>query len=131
MLDDLTRRRFLQASTAATAATVLASGRVVRGQSPGDRIQVGLIGPGGMGNCHIHQLLKQDDVEIAAIADVDKGRLDAAVNKVEKGSGKKPQALMDYRKLLDMKEIVAVFNAAPDHWHAIPFIQACQAGKDV
>ena len=37
----------------------------------------------------------------------------------------------DFRKVLDMKELEAVIVATPDHWHALPTVMACQAGKDV
>jgi predicted dehydrogenase len=38
---------------------------------------------------------------------------------------------MDYRRLLDRKDIDAVVICTPDHWHALTTIHACQAGKDV
>src|SRR5437899_1720421 len=37
----------------------------------------------------------------------------------------------DFREVLDRKDVDAVVIATPDHWHAIPTILACQAGKDV
>jgi predicted dehydrogenase len=37
----------------------------------------------------------------------------------------------DFRRLLDRKDIDAVVIAAPDHWHCLMSIYACQAGKDV
>jgi predicted dehydrogenase len=41
------------------------------------------------------------------------------------------ETVKDFRKLLESKEINAVVVATPDHWHALPTILACDAGKDV
>src|SRR5204863_592500 len=46
-------------------------------------------------------------------------------------AGPTARAYQDFRRLLDQKEIDAVHIATPDHWHAIPTVLACQAGKDV
>ena len=37
----------------------------------------------------------------------------------------------DYRKLLDQKDVDVVVYATPEHWHYLPCIHACQAGKDI
>ena len=50
---------------------------------------------------------------------------------VEKAQGHKPETFHDFRKLLERKELDAVMVGTPDHWHALPFIHACRAGKDV
>jgi predicted dehydrogenase len=63
----------------------------------------------------------------AALCDIDTTRLDEAATKV----GGKPRLYKDFRKLLEQKDLDAVYIATPDHWHALMTILACQAGKDV
>ena len=55
----------------------------------------------------------------------------AAVDEVQKRQNRKPRTTGDFRRLIDDKEIDALVVGTPDHWHAIPTILACQAGKDV
>ncbi len=43
----------------------------------------------------------------------------------------KCQAYQDYRALLDRKDVNVVVYATPEHWHYLPCIHACQAGKDM
>ncbi|MGH9719316.1 MAG: Gfo/Idh/MocA family protein [Bryobacteraceae bacterium] len=62
-----------------------------------------------------------------ALCDVDVKRLDEAATRV----GGRPKLYRDFRRLLEDKDIDAVFIASPDHWHALMTIMACQAGKDV
>jgi predicted dehydrogenase len=101
------------------------------GAPPSDRIQVGFIGLGGQGTGRLNQFMKHNDVDAVAVCDVDRAHLDRAVALVEKTQGRKPEAFGDFRKLLETKNLDAVMVATPDHWHAVPVIQACQAGKDV
>ncbi|GAG33802.1 unnamed protein product, partial [marine sediment metagenome] len=49
----------------------------------------------------------------------------------ERLGGEKIRAFHDYRELLDDKDIDAVVVATNGHWHVLPTIHACQAGKDV
>jgi predicted dehydrogenase len=69
-------------------------------------------------------------VDVVAVCDVDAAHLDVARTEA---SQKTPECKghRDYRRLLDDKSIDAVVISTPDHWHALPMIHACQAGKDV
>ena len=125
----LSRRRFLGQSTsiisgAVTAPLIVPSTVLAAAGRPGanDRIGVGYIGAGRRAN----QLMGlPPEGRIVAAADFDLGRAEAVAAK------KKCRAYHDYRKLLESKDIDAVFVATPDHWHVLPSIHACQAGKDV
>jgi predicted dehydrogenase len=116
---------------AAAGLGLAASPRGRADAPPSDRIQVGFIGLGGQGTSRLNQFIKQNDVAAVAVCDVDQTHLDRAVALVEKEQGRKPEAFHDFRKLLETKNLDAVMVATPDHWHALPVIEACQAGKDV
>jgi predicted dehydrogenase len=68
---------------------------------------------------------------VVAVCDVDAGHVAAAQRQLKDRTGGEVKDYSDYRKLLENNEIDAVLIATPDHWHALPTIHACQAGKDV
>jgi predicted dehydrogenase len=118
------RRHFLMSTAAAIAARpVLAS--------PNDTVRVACVGVRGQGRSHINNYLKMQNVEIAAICDVDESILNDRIGIVEKASGKKPAAYTDLRKLLEDKNIDAISIATPNHNHTMQAIWGLQAGKDV
>ncbi len=123
------RRSFIQTAAAGLAFTA-ARPMALSGVAPSDRIRVGFIGLGGMGTGRLTQFMKHQDVFAAAVCDLDTKHVERAVALVEKTQGHKPEIYHDFRKLLERKDIDAVMVATPDHWHALPVIQACQAGKD-
>ena len=96
-----------------------------------DRIRVGFIGLGGQGTGRLRGFMAHPDVEAVAVCDVDQNHLNRAVELVQKTQNHKPDAYRDFRRVLDRKDIDAVMIGTPDHWHAIPHVMACQAGKDV
>jgi predicted dehydrogenase len=96
-----------------------------------EKIHVGLIGCGGMGNANLAGFMRAEQVEVVALCDVDRSRLDKTAVDVEKKYGRKPLLFGDYRKLIDTRPLDAVIIATPDHWHAICTMAACAAGKDV
>ena len=97
------------------------------------RIRVAVVGLRGRGAGHIRDFaqLRHHNLEVAALCDVDENILNQRVAEAEKLTGKKPQAFVDVRRLLEEKEIDVVSFATPNHWHALNTIWACQAGKDV
>lgn len=125
-----TRRQFLTQTTTGVVAT-FAAPWIIPSSAFGanERIVTGHIGVGGQGGGNLGAFLKL--ATPAAVCDVDKKRLAAAVGRVEKETKKPCEGFGDYRKLLDRKDIDAVVISTPDHWHALTTIHACQAGKDV
>ncbi|MHC4880926.1 MAG: Gfo/Idh/MocA family protein [Planctomycetota bacterium] len=123
------RRKFLK--QAGTASLALAASPAVTQAAAADRIRVGVIGPGGMGMNHVRNLVRRDDVEIVALCDVDRTRLNNATEHVTSETKKKPATTGDLRRVLDDRSIDAVFIATPDHWHAPAAILALDAGKHV
>jgi predicted dehydrogenase len=117
----LTRRAF-----AASAATLTAAS-YARAAGANDRVRLGFIGVGNRGDQLIDAFLPHKDCEITAVCDVYAPYLPAANAK----AGGKAEELKDYRKLLDLKTVDAAVIGTPDHWHALQFVDACKAGKDV
>lgn len=108
-----------------TAAAVPLSAASVRAAN--DRIRLGVIGAGGRGRFLIDYAKQIGGVEWIAVCDVYGPRRDAAEARCET----KLEKYVDYRSLLDRKDIDAVIIASPDHWHAPMLIDAVRAGKDV
>ncbi|MCS5630149.1 MAG: Gfo/Idh/MocA family oxidoreductase, partial [Pirellulaceae bacterium] len=123
-----------QASTATVVATASPlSAKFLRAASegPNNKIRVGMIGTHGRAGFLMRTFAAQSDVQMVALADVDTRKHNAAVEAVKSITGSSPYVTSDYRHLIDDKSIDAIVVGTPDHWHAIPTIQACQAGKDV
>ncbi len=95
-----------------------------------DTVVLGLIGCGGMGAANMRTLMDKNGVKVAALCDVDESRMTNDINDVTKKYGAKPDLYKDFRKMLERKDIDAVIVGTPDHWHALPLILACEAGKD-
>ena len=95
--------------------------------------RVGLIGPGWYGKCDLFRLIQVAPVEVVSLCDADQRMLADAATQVagRQASKKTPKTFTDYRKMLAQKDLDIVLIATPDHWHALPMIDACKAGIDV
>src|SRR5215471_1261334 len=122
-----TRRKFMK-RIAGGAAVYAAYGFWPSGRVLGanDRVRFGLIGSGGRGQEILKAALACTNVEAAAVADLYMRRLDEA-----KQIAPKVKTCQEFRELLDDKSIDAVLIATPQHQHALNFVPALQAGKDV
>lgn len=120
------RRTFLR--TAAAAGLLIPGARAAAAPR-----KVGLIGSGWYGKQDLFRLVQVEPIEIVALSDVDTKMLEAAATMASERqkSGKKPHTYADYRDLLKQEELDIVLVAPPDHWHALPMIDAVRAGADV
>jgi predicted dehydrogenase len=124
-MPQMTRRSFTTA--AAGALTALSAASVSRVLGASERIRLGFIGVGNRGDQLLDAFGPHTDCEVTAICDVYDPYLPAA----QKKTGGKAETYHDFRKLLDRNDVDAVVIATPDHWHALQFVAACRAGKDV
>ena len=129
----MTRRSFLHHGSAAlAAATAISYVPTTFAREPKPR-RVGLIGSGWYGKADLLRLIQVAPVEVVSLCDVDKRMLDEAAGIVagRQKSGKRPRLYADYRKMLAERDLEVVLIATPDHWHALPLIEACKAGADI
>src|SRR5216683_824115 len=116
----LTRRHVL---LTAAAAPLMAQQRT---PSANDRIQIALIGAGGMGTGDAKSSIS-NGAKLVAVADVYDGRLTRA----KEVWGSDVFTTRDYREVLARPDIDAVIIATPDHWHQKISVDAMNAGKHV
>jgi len=128
MSEPIDRRAFMnRAAGAGAAISISLAGPLTRQvQGANDRVRVGVIGTGRQGVSNL-KAFKEQGAEIAAVCDV----YAANLQKGKEAAGEGATTYTDFRRLLDDKTIDVVINATPDHWHALPAVMACQAGKDV
>ncbi len=140
----LNRRDFLKGSAkgavaAAAVPTIIPASALGKDgrKSPSDRFTVGFIGTGSLGNGHhLSQCLGnkpiRDQIDVAAVCDVDRNRRNDAAQRVKKMPGNRRVGIYnDYRELLERTDLDAVFVVTPDHWHTLPCIAAMECGLDV
>lgn len=140
------RRDFLRQSSSIAAATAAATAFAIRlpavhadepasadteKGSPNNTVRVGIMGVNGRGAALANSFMGQPNVHIAAICDVDQRVVGRTLDTVEKKQGKRPEAFVDFRKILDNPNVDVLVVAAPNHWHAPAAILACKAGKHV
>src|SRR6187551_2757471 len=121
----MNRRRFLQTSAAALAASVISRPSYAVDFAD-QKKRVGLIGCGWYGKCDLLRLIQIAPVEVVSLCDVDSEMLANAAELVStrQQSKKKPRTYGDYRKMLAEKDLDLVLIGTPDHWHALPMIEA-------
>ncbi len=127
----ISRRIFAGRSLMAAAAARLSPGSGA-GHAPAasELIGVGIIGVGSKGTDHMNEILSIEGTEIRGICDIYTVRLDRAVNRVrQKNPG--VRSYVDYRRMLESKDIDAIVIATPDHWHSQMTIDAAEAQKDI
>jgi predicted dehydrogenase len=120
-MNQLSRRDFARSAGVATA---LSYSRIL---GANDRVRLGYIGLGNRGDQVHDAFLEHGDQQTVAVCDLRDDYMDFAITK----SRATPKKYRDYKKLLEDKDVDAAVISSPDHWHALMFVDACQAGKDV
>src|ERR1700722_17700873 len=126
----MNRRQFLKTAAAATALASLPTYAV---DFADQKKRVGLIGCGWYGKIDLLRLIQVAPVDVVSLCDVDKHMLAGAADIVSERqvSKKRPRLYGDYREMLKEKDLDIVLVGTPDHWHALPMIDAIQSGADV
>ncbi len=128
----MNRRQFVQnLSSAALLTAAPGTLPLIARAAPSNRLRAGMIGASGRAGSLNKYFAANPEVEIAVIAEIDPGRLPGTLEAVTRLQGKKPKTVTDYRHIIDDSELDVIVVGTPDHWHAIPTIQACMTGKDV
>lgn len=128
----MNRRRFLRTTTRALTAAAAARYLPVTFAATRPR-RVGLIGCGWYGKGALFRLLQVEPVEVVALCDVDRRMLAEAASMVaeRQKSRQTPRVYGDFRQMLKDGGLDIVQVSTPDHWHALPVIEALRAGLDV
>ncbi len=124
------RRDFLRAAAGSLAA-LPAAAYAGAADKPNEKIRLAVMGLRNRGKDLVRGFSAFDDVEIAAVCDVDENVVGPALKELAKRQKKEPKVEKDVRRVLEDTSLTGLVVAAPDHWHAPATVWACQAGKHV
>ena len=126
------RRQFIACSATVAAFPYVLTQRGLAAKKPAsERIRVGMVGAAGRAGSLNSIFARNPNAEVVSIAEIDPRRTAQTLQRVTEIQGHKPRVTTDFRKLIDDNSIDALCVGTPDHWHAIPTILGCLAGKDV
>jgi predicted dehydrogenase len=130
---DPSRRGFLRLSSGIMAVAGLSEGPARSARAgANDTVVLAVLGVRGRAGSLMRDFATMEGTRIKTLVDIDARLFDKAVTEVEERQGTRPATVHgDFRRVLDDKEIDALVVGTPDHWHAIPTILGCQAGKHV
>jgi predicted dehydrogenase len=124
----VSRRQFLESTALGAAGLMLGSSTAPASVfGANDRVNVGVVGAGGQGTSLIRNLATVPNSKITAMCDIFEPNLNKGVNL----AGSQPKSFIDYRKLIESKDVDAVVIATPLHMHYDVALAALGAGKHV
>ncbi len=133
-MEKITRRQFVSTAALGMAAVPILMSDAARAQTavpPSEKVRVGLVGCGGIAGADLPTFFLNPEVDCPIICDVDDAQIAKIAKIVEGQRGHLPDTVKDFRRVIDRKDVDVVLVCTPDHWHALPTIYACEAGKDV
>jgi predicted dehydrogenase len=129
-----TRRDFIKKTTVgATGLTLMGtpSFGLANVLGANDKLRVAVIGVRSRAKAHVIAIHQDPNAEILYNCDVDDVIINEHNSWCQRNIGYVPKVEKDFRKILEDKDVDAVFIATPEHWHAPMAIMALQAGKHV
>lgn len=128
-----TRRKFIRNSSLGSMGLALGMPAFSYARIPGanDRINCAVIGVRSRGKAHVLAIHNDPNARVLYSCDVDDVILEEHSAWCEENIGYVPKVEKDFRKVLQDKDLDAVFIATPEHWHTPMAIMAMQAGKHV
>lgn len=130
-----TRRTFLKKTTEVAAITAAAStlgGVHTFGASKPERLNLGIIGCGGIMTHHVKGLVERKEaVSISYLCDVDPRQINRMATVMEGFQSSPAKRTLRYEDVIGDKNVDAVIIATPHHWHARITLAAMMEGKDV
>ena len=139
---DLSRRDFIKktagVAAAATVATQTAKADIIKNIMPAsvmganERILTGHIGLGGMGKRDMQLAINTKVIQPIHACDLISRFAEQGADMTQgMGGYPRPATTTNFEEVIENKDVDAVVIVTPDHWHTIPTIMACEAGKDV
>ena len=133
------RRQFLKGATGAMVGLmgfpyIVPSSALGKGHAtaPSNRVVLGSVGVGSMGQGDMKSLMRAKGVQIVAVCDVVEQRRKQAKGIVDKNYNNHDCAMYDdFRDVLAREDIDAISITTQDHWHALIAVAAAKAGKDM
>ncbi|MFY0654576.1 MAG: Gfo/Idh/MocA family oxidoreductase [Cyclobacteriaceae bacterium] len=122
----MNRRTFVKTSSVAFSALPF-----LPALAKTDKYKLALIGSGWWGMNILREAMAYGDCKVVAICDVDRTTLLKAQEEVKQLSGDKAKIYGDYRELIQKEKPEIVIIGTPDHWHALPAIEAIKAGAHI
>jgi predicted dehydrogenase len=130
-MDSSDRRSFLRKASGLVAGVAAAPAARLSAYSPSEKFTVACMGCRGRARHLLYGFAALPEVEVSTICDVDSRLFADAVKGVAERQGREPKTVKDFRRILDDKAVDILVVGTPTHWHAIPSILACKAGKHV
>jgi len=128
------RRTFIKKSMLASAGIAVGAPTYIKGfaqNKPSEMVNVAVIGMNSRGVTHMNNFNLIPNSRVVALCDCVEYLLPEVSKRLVDSGGEKPKTFIDYRDLLDEKDVDVISIATTDYWHALMTINACQAGKDV
>jgi predicted dehydrogenase len=126
------RRDFIRTASVFAAGAMLTPEAMAIARSKvasSDKVRVALVGGNSMGWSNLASFLKNPDVDCVALCDVDRTVLNKRTDEIVKMGRPQPKLFVDYRKMLESKDIDAVIIGTPDHWHCLMLVDSLESGK--